>query len=103
MALLEESDLPTVLVGDFNCSPENPALEPIRRQLTDTCLAAGTTNARAALARGTLLYGQSRIDYIFVDPAFFSVSDAGLIAGKHHQASDHLGYYSSLMFKPSHT
>jgi endonuclease/exonuclease/phosphatase family metal-dependent hydrolase len=99
MSILAQNHPNTVLMGDFNCVPENPVLDPLRQKLSDTCLVAGTAGALGALKRGTLLREHARVDYIFTDPTAFAITDAGLIPEKHAKASDHLGYFSNLELK----
>jgi endonuclease/exonuclease/phosphatase family metal-dependent hydrolase len=99
MRLLGPSNPTTVLMGDFNSVPEDPALAPLRHTLSDTCLLAKTQGAAEARKRGTLLRERSRMDYIFADPAVFDITEAGLIPEMHHNASDHLGYFANLELK----
>lgn len=59
--LIDHSDYPVVLMGDFNVTPENPVLEPIRQRLRDT----------AELPEGALATFPSdkpdiKIDFIFI-------------------------------------
>ena len=96
LKLLAQKHPQPVLMGDFNCVPENPVLAPLQHKLGDTCLEAETKGAAEALSRGTLLWERSRVDYIFADPAGFDIADAGLIPEIHHSASDHLGYFAHL-------
>lgn len=85
-----------VLMGDFNCLPGDPGLEPVRSRWTDACRVASTGSSREAEEKGTLVGTTSRLDYIFVDPLAWSVDDAGLVAEKHRGVSDHIAYFARI-------
>jgi endonuclease/exonuclease/phosphatase family metal-dependent hydrolase len=41
----------------------------------------------------------TRIDYVFVQSEYFNVLNSALVAEEHHQASDHLAYYTVIEWK----
>ena len=106
MAELAKSPLPTLLVGDFNFPPNAKMLNaPGRKRLQlvldrflDTAAEARTKSAEFARQAGTW-HGGGRIDYVFAEKGRFSVLDAGLVAAKHQQASDHVAYIAKVEFK----
>jgi endonuclease/exonuclease/phosphatase family metal-dependent hydrolase len=99
LRLLESSEPPVCLLGDFNCDSDDPLLVPLRSVLSDTCLLADTALSGEALVRGTMLTTDRRRDYIWVDPHTFSVQEAGLLAKPHRTISDHIGYYADVILK----
>ena len=96
LRVLEELPPPVCLLGDFNCDPQDPLLEPLKNQMADTCLLADTPLSREASAAGTLVGNGGRRDYIWVDPERFSVHEAGLVAEPHRTVSDHIGYWADI-------
>lgn len=60
-------DLPTVLMGDFNCPPGDPALEPLKGPMTDQ--SAGIPLTFHAF-QGYYNWKQDKIDYIFTTDQF---------------------------------
>ncbi len=96
LQLLAEITQPICLLGDFNCAPESPLLAGLKDRLADTCQLAGTESSQQAMTRGTLVEGQMRGDYIWVDPHRFAVHEAGLVADQHRKISDHLGYFADV-------
>jgi len=90
---------PLAMLGDFNCSPDDGRLEPLRSRLHDTCRAVTSEGAREAETVGTMLHTSGRIDYVFVDPRHFIVEDVGLPAETHRRVSDHLAYYADVRLK----
>lgn len=60
-------DVPTVLMGDFNCSPGDPALEPLRGRMED--MSADIPLTFHAF-QGWYNWKQDKIDYIFVTGHF---------------------------------
>lgn len=60
-------DLPTVLMGDFNCPPDDPALEPLKGQFRD--MSEGIPLTFHAF-EGYYNWKQDKIDYIFVTEQF---------------------------------
>lgn len=106
MAELAKSRLPTILIGDFNIAPgakvlNKPGkkrLQPVLDRFLDTAVEARTDRAKFARQAGTW-HGGGRIDYVFAENGKFSVLDAGLVAEKHRDASDHVAYSAKLYFK----
>jgi len=99
LSLTDTIEEPLVIMGDFNCRPDDPAMEPIRSRWTDTCQAVTHDAAREAEAVGTVLHKQERIDYVFVDPRHFIVEAVGLAPAAHRLISDHLGYFADVRLK----
>lgn len=87
---------PIVLMGDFNVDPEDERLAPLKPRFVDTAMAVSGKDAESVRDQGTFFANERRIDYIFVNPRRFRVSDVGLIPYAHWEASDHLGYYARL-------
>lgn len=96
-SLTKQSDAPTILMGDFNCTPHDNALNPIKNKWVDTCQAAITTPGGAeADSRGTLLENGKRIDYIFVEKYCFIIRKVGILEERHRLVSDHIGYFADI-------
>lgn len=93
------SDVPPVLMGDFNCRSDDTALEPIIARWSDTCRAVESPGSREAEETGTLISNQVRIDHIFVASELFSVEAAGLLPAGFRHISDHIGYYTDLRIR----
>ena len=93
---------PVVLMGDFNCRPDDGTLKNLKPRWADTCRAVDTAFTREANLLGTLLYAKRRVDYIFVEPAAFEVREAGLLPPEHREVSDHTGYFTVLRYRLSH-
>ncbi len=91
---------PATLIGDFNFTSKNSGgrLEMITKRFVDTATAVHTENARDALFWGTFVRSKRRIDYIFSDPRYFTVADAGVTLPK-EPASDHRAYFAKLLWK----
>jgi endonuclease/exonuclease/phosphatase family metal-dependent hydrolase len=101
MGLLGDVGGPAVLIGDLNLTEHAAELIPLYGTLIDTCRAVDTNGAKEALKVGTILaFSGHRIDYVFVDPDFFSVKEVGLIADEYRSASDHIAYFARVKFKP---
>lgn len=96
---LEDAASPVVLLGDLNCGPDEPLLQPLEDRLADTCQMARTGLSREANARGTLLKEYKRVDYIWVQTKFFEVKEAGLVPAPHRQVSDHIAYFADVVLK----
>lgn len=94
--LLEEVASPVCLLGDFNCTPENPLFDGLKKRLADTCTLARTESSQRAEARGTLVGEPRRGDYIWVDQQYYSVQGAGLVEEPHLNISDHIGYFTDV-------
>ena len=94
----DKLSIPVVLVGDFNMTPRHPSLSRITEAagFIDTAREA----EKQGRSMGTWASPRSaRIDYVFVQPKFFNVLEAGLVAEAHHRASDHLAYYTVIEWK----
>ena len=85
---------PVILMGDFNLVDPDTELAPIKEKLADTCELVDTEFSQEAKEVGTHRFGSKRLDYIFVDPNYFSVMEAGLVPEQHRSASDHFGYFA---------
>ena len=90
---------PAILMGDLNLIDPEDGLTPIRTDFIDTCEAVDTKGSHEAKQRGTFRFGSKRIDYIFVDPEYFTVLDVGLTAEEHRVPSDHLAYFACVTVK----
>jgi endonuclease/exonuclease/phosphatase family metal-dependent hydrolase len=99
MRILGDISGPALLIGDLNLIDPEDGLAPIRTELIDTCEAVDTKGSREAKQRGTFRFGSKRIDYIFVDPDYFTVLDVGLTPEEHREPSDHLAYFACVTFK----
>ena len=86
--MLDETDIPTVLVGDFNITPEDELLQPIRERMFDT----------AELIKEDLRSYPSdkpeiKIDYIFTRGLKVTKADIPQIC-----AADHCPYIADIEF-----
>ena len=99
MRIAENITGPALLMGDLNLIDPEDGLDPMRTAFIDTCEAVDTKGSREAKQRGTFRFGSQRIDYIFVDPDYFTVLDVGLTAEEHRKASDHLAYFACVEVK----
>ena len=88
---------PTVLIGDFNMLPLDARVSLITEK-------AGFIDS-AVLAKPGQMMGTwdspsgMRIDYVFVQPKYFNVLGAALVTDEHHDASDHIAYYTKIKWK----
>ncbi len=87
---------PMVLIGDLNMSPFDLRLNLLKPRFRDSAEKIHSTTAREARSVGTF-YGIGRIDFVMVDPAFFSVIDVGLVERPYRDASDHLAYWARIV------
>ena len=78
-------DLPTVLLGDFNCPPDDPALEPLRGRFRDQTLGLGVT---FHAFEGYYNWKTDKIDYIFATREFRKAA-SGLWKNEGVCLSDH--------------
>jgi endonuclease/exonuclease/phosphatase family metal-dependent hydrolase len=85
---------PVILMGDLNLIDPDSGLSPIKEKLVDSCEAVNTEYSREAEEIGTHRFGSRRLDYIFVDPNYFFVLEAGLAPQQYRSASDHIGYFA---------
>jgi len=99
MRIVVDISGPALLMGDLNLIDPEEGLASIRTELIDTCEAVDTKGSREAKQRGTFRFGSKRIDYIFVDPDYFTVLDVGLIPEEHREPSDHLAYFACVEVK----
>jgi endonuclease/exonuclease/phosphatase family metal-dependent hydrolase len=99
MKAVEKIGSPVVLIGDFNMDPGDPRMQLLHPRFVDTALAVDTESAENARTTGTFR-GIGRIDYVLVDNRYFEVLDAGIISRQHWEASDHLAYFTRVIFKP---
>lgn len=72
VGILKEASRPTILMGDFNVTPDNPVLDPIRALMTDTFDVFPDKNASTIFTFPSSPEADSnpnanrKIDYIFV-------------------------------------
>ena len=78
-------DLPTVLLGDFNCPPEDDALEPLKDRFRDMSEGLGHT---FHCFEGWYTWKTDKIDYIFATGEF-QKSASGLWKNEDTVLSDH--------------
>lgn len=106
MAELAKSQNPTLLIGDFNILPNakmlnHPGknrLQPVLDRFLDTAEQARTKAADFVRQAGTW-HGGGRIDYVFAQKGQFRILDAGIVAVRHQDASNHFAYFAKLKFK----
>jgi endonuclease/exonuclease/phosphatase family metal-dependent hydrolase len=101
MELLRGINGPVVLMGDFNREQHHSEMKPIQDKFNDTCLAVDTETSKYVKETGTKIGGTAsglRIDYIFVDPEFFEVKNAGIVK-EYRDASDHYAYFADVVPK----
>ena len=94
---LEVVTSPVCILGDLNLGPDDPLLQPLKERLSDSCQLAQTRLSEEAIMKGSLLKGDMRVDYIWIEPQFFTVQEAGLIAEPHRKVSDHIGYFADVL------
>ena len=90
---------PVILMGDLNLIDPDDELTSIKKRLVDTCEVVNSEFSQEAKEIGTHRFGSKRLDYIFVDPNYFSVVEAGLLPEEHRRASDHIGYFACVKLK----
>ena len=88
---------PTVLIGDFNMLPLDSRASLITEK-------AGFIDSARAGKPGQMMGTWDfpsgiRIDYVFVPLKYFKVLDAALVTDEHHDASDHIAYYTKIKWK----
>lgn len=106
MGRMGQSTLPSLITGNFNLlpnartlkSPRRYQLQPVLGRFLDTGRQAQTKGGQYARQAGTW-HGGGRVDYVFAEKDRFSVVDAGVVSGKHRDASDHMPYFAKLIFK----
>ena len=97
---IDDSDVPTVLIGDFNVESHDGRFELLGSEFLDTALAVDSFSAKEARTLGTWGDGLGyRIDYVLVRPTEFQVVDAGIVGPEHREASDHYAYYAKFKLK----
>ena len=94
IGLLNSVSGPLILMGDLNLIDPKVGLVPINKKLVDSCEVVDSQYSREAKEIGTHRFGSRRLDYIFVDPNYFSVLEAGLAPEQYRTASDHIGYFA---------
>ena len=94
---LEDVTSPVFILGDLNLRPDDPILHPLKERLADSCQLVQTRLSEEANMKGSLLKGGMRVDYIWVEPRFFKVLEAGLIPEPHRRISDHIGYFADVL------
>ena len=95
---VDSLSVPVILIGDFNMHPSDPRLSLLKENGDFIDSARETEKQGQAL--GTWGAPQStRIDYVFVQSEYFNVLNSALVAEEHHQASDHLAYYTVIEWK----
>ncbi|MBT8362370.1 MAG: endonuclease/exonuclease/phosphatase family protein [Deltaproteobacteria bacterium] len=94
---LEDITSPVCMLGDLNLGPDDPVLHPLKERLADSCQLAQTRLSEEANIKGSLLKGDMRVDYIWIEPRFFTVQEAGLIPEPHRGVSDHIGYFADVL------
>jgi endonuclease/exonuclease/phosphatase family metal-dependent hydrolase len=90
---------PVILMGDLNLIDPDAGLAPIKTKLVDTCEVVDSEYSQEAKEIGTYRFGSRRLDYIFIDPNYFSVLEAGLAPEPYRNASDHIGYFACVSSK----
>ncbi|NVD45163.1 endonuclease/exonuclease/phosphatase family protein [Qipengyuania atrilutea] len=92
---LPADSVPRIVMGDFNAELSAPELAPLTNRFT-SALAAGASDTTLNTAEG---HRARVIDHIFVDPAFFTVTDArrfGDLPVGANYPSDHFGVAAEL-------
>ena len=108
MILLEDENVPFVLMGDLNRQYFDPELDPIKEKLIDTCYASKTNRPNKPcgaetfggwlMPEGVPVNGK-RIDYIFLYPNSFYVIDVGITSNEFFYVSDHRAYWAKVKLK----
>ncbi|BFP42495.1 endonuclease/exonuclease/phosphatase family protein [Flavobacteriaceae bacterium GF1] len=101
---LNRSQLPVILMGDFNLEPNSPGIQLISGKLEDSHQAAGTNSYGP---RGTFNGFEMqrdvtrRIDYIFFDSSGFKILKSSIVneSKEGRYPSDHFPVYVELTFK----
>lgn len=104
MAPFEDTDIPVLLMGDFNFTPSDARHGVVSATYEDSALVA-QAGAAYVLERGTVpvIAGSKkhrRIDYVFLSEGDFVVSNVQVLEGIHAEASDHLGYVVDVTLSP---
>ena len=93
--LIKDATRPTILMGDFNLTPESPLLDPIRELLDDTFDVfpdKGISTVWRYPNDGMAVEGDEKIDYIFVSRDIKVKS----VAIRDVKASDHKPYIATI-------
>ena len=72
---------------------DNPLIDQLDMKIEEA-----KASEYAAQKQGSPAFGIG-IDYVFVDPHYFTVKDAGIVSRDHWHASDHLAYYAQIALK----
>lgn len=94
---LEDVRSPVCILGDLNLGADDPLLHPLKERLADSCQLVQTRLSEEANRVGSLLKGEMRVDYIWIESRFFTVQEAGLIPEPHRKVSDHIGYFADIL------
>lgn len=94
---LDDVRSPVCILGDLNLDPDDPLLYPLKERLADSCQLAQTRLSEEAKMKGSLLKGDRRVDYIWIEPRFFTVQEAGLTPEPYRTISDHIGYFADVL------
>jgi endonuclease/exonuclease/phosphatase family metal-dependent hydrolase len=97
--LMSDITGPIILMGDLNLIDPDDGIAPIKEKLVDSCEEVDTEYSQEAKEIGTHRFGSRRLDYIFVNPNYFSVLEAGLAPQQYRTASDHIGYFACVRSK----
>lgn len=88
--IIDNTDGPIILMGDFNIRPSNPLIDILREKLFDTALIR--EDYFKTFPSYDLKYTPCKIDYIFVSKHFKTLS----LEIPQTSVSDHLPYYVEL-------
>ena len=102
MQYIGRIERPTVLIGDLNMEIYDERLEVLAPRFRDSADGLLTPGAIQARERGTwdsriIDRPNRRIDYVFIDPSYWTVQDVGLLPTEHWHASDHIGYFARIV------
>lgn len=94
---LSTFNLPAIIMGDFNCTPDSNAIDFAKQFFVDAGQGFGDEN------KGTINYFKNeypniKIDYILLFPDSFTINNYKVIDKKYngHYASDHFPVYAEL-------
>ncbi len=98
LTMADQGNIPTIIMGDFNCTSGNSSLDWLNYKWLDTCLAAiDTPGGAEADSVGTIPGSSKRIDYIFIEKDRFNILEVGLIPEPYRGISDHIGYFAEVV------
>lgn len=98
LRIVDNLSMPIVLIGDFNMNPSDPRISLIKEngRFIDSAWEAVQQGQLLGTWRGA---HSTRIDYVFVQSENFDILESSLVPEEHHQASDHLAYYTLIELK----